>query len=34
MPQYLVEADQIYCHSCYNPIHRFNFYWVWCESKI
>jgi len=33
MPKYLVEADQLYCHSCYNPIHRFNFYWVWCESK-
>lgn len=33
MPKYLVEVDQLYCSSCYNPIHRFNFYWVWCENK-
>jgi|SRR6478735_8615160 len=33
MPKYIVEAPQLYCHSVYTPIHRFNFYIVWCESK-
>lgn len=33
MPKYIVSASQIYAHSVYTPIHRFNFYFVWCESK-
>lgn len=33
MPKYIIDASQLYCHSFYNPIHRFNFYLVWCESK-
>lgn len=33
MPKYIIDKHQLYSNSIYNPIHRFNFYVCWSESK-
>jgi len=33
MPDYLIKKPQLYTNHFYNPIHKFNFYVAWSESR-